>query len=289
MRLLAGLCLVAAPALDAQTLKIDHQAVGCAVADRFPRLWARFDPADRVVAARVLFQPRSSQHWYAVAMTTDGPTFAGVLPKPKKSLEAYRYYIEVTDKTAATNRTPDYTTEVVGRAAECQGKMMAAALASASVLLQVPAGAAAVPAGFASTSVVAAGSGSAAAGAGAAAAGGGGLSTAAVLGIVAGVGAVGAGVAVAAGGEARPNTMEGSVFRRSATGPSQPIQGAVVSTSLDSRTAVTDAAGSFRLETATAGVQDYTLTITASGCQTYSNTARWGNHPTGQRFELSCP
>ena len=199
--LLAGLgVLVLRSALDAQTLNIDHQPVGCAVAEKFPRLEARFAPAAGVAVARVVFQPENAQQWYAVAMKAEGSAFTGVLPKPKKSLKAFTYYIEVTDQALGTNRTADYTTNVVGSSGECKGKMMAATLASATVLLQAPAGAAALPAGFASTGVVAAGSGSAAAATGAAGGGGGGgLGTGAVVGIVAGAGAVAAGVVVAAG------------------------------------------------------------------------------------------
>ena len=114
-RLLAGLGVVilSSSSLSAQTLSIDHQPVGCAVAERFPRLEARFAPADTVATARVVFQPENAQQWYAVAMKSEGPAFSGVLPKPKKSLKAFRYYIEVTDKALGTNRTADYTTNVV--------------------------------------------------------------------------------------------------------------------------------------------------------------------------------
>ena len=218
-RLLAGLgvLVLTAASVEAQTLNIDHQPVGCAVAERFPRLEARFAPGDAVATARVLFQSENTKHWYAVAMKSDGPAFSGVLPKPKKSLKAFQYYIEVADKSLGTNRTANYTTSVVATSAECQGKVVAGSLGSASVLLQAPEGAATLPAGFSSTGVVAAGSGAAAAaaagagagavatgggaaaaGTAAAAGGGGGLSTGALVGIVAGAGAVAAGVAVAA-------------------------------------------------------------------------------------------
>lgn len=199
-RLLAGLggLMLSYSSVDAQTLNIDHQPVGCVVAERFPRLEARLSPADTVAVARVLFHPENAQHWYAVVMKSEGPGFSGVLPKPKKSLKAFRYYIEVTGKALGSSRTADYTTNVVASPGECKGKLVAAALASASVLLQVPAGAAALPAGFASTGVVAAGSGAAGAASGTAV-GGGGLSTGALVGIVAGAGAAAAGVVVAAG------------------------------------------------------------------------------------------
>ena len=181
------------------TLSIDHEPVACAVAERFPRLVAHFTPADAIARAQVLFQGDIAQEWYAVAMKEEGPTFSGVLPKPKKSLKAFRYYIEVTDKALGTNRTADFTTSVVGSASDCKGKVMAGSVAAASVLLLGPAGAAAVPLGFASTGVVAAGSG-AAAGSASVAGGGGGLSTVALVGIVGGAGLGVAAVAAKGGG-----------------------------------------------------------------------------------------
>ena len=120
------------------------------MAEKFPRLEARFAPADSVAAARVLFQGQSPD-WYSVAMRPEGSVFVGVLPKPKKSLKAFRYYIEVTGRALGTSRTADYT---VDSPSACKGKVMAGTLASASVVLQGPAGVASLPAGFASTGVV---------------------------------------------------------------------------------------------------------------------------------------
>ena len=281
---------------SAQTPTIDHQPVGCVVADRFPRLEARFASADTVAAARAVFQGANVEQWYSVAMKPEGAAYFGTLPKPKKSLKALRYYIEVTDRALGTSRTADYTASVVRSSSECKGGRTALALGSASLVLQGPAGAAALPAGFASTGVVAgsaAGSSSAAGAAGAAGGCGGGLSGGAVAGIVGGVGAAAAGVAVVAaksgGGDGGSNnSVEGNVYRGSNLG--SPISGAIVSTSLDSRTAITDGAGHFFLQTDTGGnVQVYRLTITAAGCQTYSNESRWGAKPTGLTLNMTCP
>ena len=185
------------PAGSHQALSIEHQPVGCAAAERFPRLEARFTPADTIAKAQVLFQGENVDEWYAVVMKPEGTAYSGILPKPKKSLRAFRYYIEVTNTALETNRTADYTTSVVGSASECKNKIMAGALTSASVVLLGPAGASAVPAGFASIGVVAAGS--AAGAASATAGGGGGLSTGAMVGIGAGVAGV-VGIAAAKGG-----------------------------------------------------------------------------------------
>jgi len=99
----------------------------------------------------------------------------------------------MVDSGMGTRRTSEYVATVVGSGADCHGKMMAGGLASATVLLQVPAGAAIVPVGFEAAGVAAAGSGAAtSAGAVAASSGGGsgGL-------IAAGAGVLAAGAAAA--------------------------------------------------------------------------------------------
>jgi len=190
---------LAVSSAGAQTLSIDHEPVGCAAAERYPRLEARFAPPEAVAAARVVFQGQSPE-WYSVTMRPEGTGFAGVLPKPKRSLKEFRYYIEVTGSALGTSRTPDYAVSIIESSGQCKGRLMAGGLASASVLIQGPTGVAALPVGFAPAGVVAgSASGSSAGAAGATAGGGGGgLSGAAVAGIAAGGAAV-AGVAVAAG------------------------------------------------------------------------------------------
>jgi len=213
----SGLLVLLASIAGAQTLTIEHQPVSCAVADRFPRLEARFAPAESVAAARVVFQGQSPE-WYSVAMKREGAVFAGVLPKPKPSLKEFRYYIEVTGTALDTQRTPDHATAVVA-SSSCQGGVMAGSVASASVLIQGPVGAVALPAGFAPAGVVAGtASGSTAGAAGASAGGGGGLSGAAVAGIAAGGAAV-AGVAVAAG---KGSDSTSSSSSSSSTSPPSP-------------------------------------------------------------------
>ena len=91
-----GVFLLAAAPTVAQTTDIEHRAGGCAVADKFPRLDARFTPNDNVATARIVFQPEGSEQWWAVAMKAEGTSFFCVLPKPKKSLKAFRYYAVYT-------------------------------------------------------------------------------------------------------------------------------------------------------------------------------------------------
>ena len=131
-------------------------------------------------------------------MKAEGESFSAVLPKPKKSLKSFQYYIDVTDRAFATSRTPEHTAEVTVGPAACEGKMVASAAGSASILLEVPAGAPATPAGFSSAGLAAAGAG---AGVAAGAAAGGGIGAGAVAAIVGGGAAVaGAAVAVSKAG-----------------------------------------------------------------------------------------
>jgi hypothetical protein len=79
-----------------------------------------------------------------------------------------------------------------------------------------------------------------------------------------------------------------------ASSPIDPVAGAVVSTTLDSRTATTDASGTFDLQTSTAvssnqSSQCYTITITAPGLPTFSVHGLWGGEPSNQVFILSPP
>ena len=290
-----GLVLVAFSAPAAFSASIDHKAVACVVADRFPRLEARLDPVDAVGRARVFFRTEGTPAWYAVAMKREGDVFAAALPKPKKDLKRFRYYVEMADTSMATSRTEEYLTEVVSGGGGCSKGMMASALSTvASILLEVPLGAAAIPAGFSSAGVVAAAAGSTAAAAGgsaAASSGGGGLGTAAIVGGVGAVAAAGAIVAVKASDDGGSTVrISGQVSGR---GPNDPVVGGVVSTSLDSATATTDGQGRFELVTTTVlkrnECRNYTITITASGLPTYSLTANWGGGPSDQRFNLIPP
>jgi hypothetical protein len=182
----------------ADDVRIDHTPIACTVAERYPLIEARLDPAASVSAAAVHFRSGTAPQWYVVAMKGDDAGFKALLPKPKKSLDHFQYYIDATDRAFATSRTPEQTVQVASDPTGCQGRMMASGVATASILLGVPAGAPAIPAGFGSAGVATAGTAAGAAGAAGAAAGGG-IGIGAVAAIVGGGAAV-AGIAVAAGG-----------------------------------------------------------------------------------------
>jgi hypothetical protein len=303
---LAITSFVAATHVDAAA--IEHNPVGCVVADKFPRFEARVTPADSVARARVLFRGEGGAGWYSVVMTRGGDSFSAFLPKPKKSLPRFSYYVEVTDTALGTSRTAEHTASVAAGAATCAPDVMVApSAATASVLLEAPSGAAAVPAGFSGTSVVAA-AGVAAGAAGVTAATGGGVGATTVIVAGAGVVAVGAGALVAksvAGSEGDDGgvggiiEVRGVVYGRQVINPADPagpglrqppIAGAVVSTSLDSVTTTTDGNGRFHLVTQTrptARCQQFTLTITAAGWPTWTATDTFGNAGPGSDGEVA--
>lgn len=304
--------LLASPAA-AQGVAIEHQAVGCVVADKFPSFAARLDPAEKVARARLHFKPEGGLHWYSVAMKPEREAFAGVLPKPKKKLKSLRYYIEVTDKEAATSRTEEYAPSVASGPAACKDKVVARTLVSASVRLEVPAGAPRVPPGFGSAGITAVGAGVATAGAAAAGAGaaaGGGLSTGVIVaGVVGGVvvaGGAAAAVALKGGSQDVVLTYAIEAFAYRTLGPTSrvPAQGALVSSSLDGVTTTTDAQGRLTLLPTTPchtssdprgdpGGVVFTVTITASNCPPANFAKKWGCAKVGQfqpqDLNMMCP
>jgi hypothetical protein len=203
---LLGLWLAVQPFAGATGVTIEHRGVACVAADRFPSFEAKLLPLDEVARARLYFRAGSTPHWYFVEMTADGGLHRAVLPKPKKSLERFDYFIEATDKALGTSRTADFSAAVSSGARACPGGLPLAASAAAARVEVAPlsptAGVPAVPPGFASTGVVMASAGSAtsASGAAGAAGTGGGISSKAVMLGAAGAAAVAGGVALAVSG-----------------------------------------------------------------------------------------
>lgn len=171
-RLLVGvsglLVLVAPGALRAQGVTIDHSAVGCVVAEQYPKLSACFTPAANVARARVYFRAAGGTSWYFVEMKSEASCYDGVLPKPKKTIKQINYYVEAVGKDFTEARTAEYDPDVVPDKGACKKELPAAPfLSKASVVVGAATGAPVVPAGFAaagiagaagaSTAVVAAG------------------------------------------------------------------------------------------------------------------------------------
>jgi hypothetical protein len=131
---------------------IQHQPVRCLVAGKYPELDACFEPASRVALARVYFRGEGAGDWYYVEMKAETPCFRGVLPRPKKSLTFVSYYLAVTDRDFAEERTQEYTPRVVPDQKSCADGLAAPFLSSASVVVG---GASALPAGFVGGGVLA--------------------------------------------------------------------------------------------------------------------------------------
>jgi hypothetical protein len=168
----AGLILTALTPTIAlsQGLEIDHKAVGCIVVGKYPKMNACFAPASSLARSRVYFRPEGTPSWYYVDMKSDQPCLTGILPKPGKKLvgKHVEYYLEAQNKAFLPSRTAEYAPIVVRSAQECKKDIPVAPFLNNATVAVFPS----VPAGFV----------------------GGGLGTAAVVGIV-GAGAAAAGTA----------------------------------------------------------------------------------------------
>jgi hypothetical protein len=190
----------AAAAPAGAALTIDHNAVRCLVAERYPILDARIGPAESIARARVLFRAAGGPSWYFVDMRPEGDAFRATLPSPLKTTTAVDYYIEAFDRSLRPVRTGEHVAQVVDGTGGCPRDMMSAAFVTSARIAvgALSGGASAVPLGFSGAGIASAAAGGAAAGAATAGGGGGGgISTGAVLGIAAGGAAVAAGTAFA--------------------------------------------------------------------------------------------
>src|SRR5689334_3062095 len=165
-----ALIATSAAAVHSQGVAIDHKAVGCIVVGKYPKMNACFTPAADLARSRVYFRPEGVASWYYVDMKTDQPCFTGTLPKPGKKLvgKKIEYYVEAQNKTFEPARTAEYAPIVVRSAQECKKDVPVAPFVNNATVAVFPS----VPAGFV----------------------GGGIGTAAVVGIV-GAGAAAAGTA----------------------------------------------------------------------------------------------
>jgi hypothetical protein len=171
------------PAAAHAQVEIDHQGVGCIVVGKFPKMTSCFKPASQVARARVYFRPEGAASWYYVDMKSDQPCFTGVLPRPGEKLvgKAIDYYVEAQDRSFNPGRTAEYHPVVVRSAQECRKEAPAAPFVNSATVAVFPS----VPAGFVGA--------------------GGGIGTAAVLGIV-GAGAASAGTVAVLSGDDQATT-----------------------------------------------------------------------------------
>ncbi|HEU0094500.1 MAG TPA: SH3 domain-containing protein [Vicinamibacteria bacterium] len=123
---------------------IAHKDVGCVVAGEFPKLEACFTPAASVGKAQVQFRADEKGPWYYVDMKEEGGCRSAVLPKPKKDIATFHYFIEVVDRSFTAVQQPasapsqSYAPRVVANRRDCgQGMMMATSTPTGSVIMGV--------------------------------------------------------------------------------------------------------------------------------------------------------
>jgi hypothetical protein len=168
LSLVVFVCTAAAARPEA--VAIDHKAVGCIVVGKYPKMNACFSPAAELARSRVYFRPEGVPSWYYVDMKSDQPCFTGTLPRPGKKLvgKKIEYYVEAQNKAFEPARTAEFDPIVVKSAQECKKNAPVAPFLNNATVAVFPA----LPAGFV----------------------GGGIGTAAIIGI-AGAGAAAAGTA----------------------------------------------------------------------------------------------
>ncbi len=140
-----------AAAADAK-VSIEHTALGCVLASRFPRVEARIGPAADVERVWVRFRSDRKGGWYAVPLRPEGVLYVGLLPMPKW-LHSFDYYIEAVDPKATMTRTPEYSTTVVEYPQECAESEARSVADASGLMVEKPPGAArkerkTVPSGF---------------------------------------------------------------------------------------------------------------------------------------------
>jgi hypothetical protein len=94
-----------AAAPPAPPLAIEHKALACVVAGRHPQVSACFQPADQVGRARVTFRAAGTDPWFAVDMAGSGCA-AALLPKPKREIPSFQYFVEVIDRSFTARQEP---------------------------------------------------------------------------------------------------------------------------------------------------------------------------------------
>jgi hypothetical protein len=123
---------------------IVHKDVGCVVAGEFPKLEACFTPPESVGRAQVQFRADEKGPWYYVNMKEEGGCRSALLPKPKKDIGTFHYFIEVVDRSFTAVQQPpsapsqSFAPRVVANRRDCgQGMMMATSTPTGSVVMGV--------------------------------------------------------------------------------------------------------------------------------------------------------
>jgi len=98
---------------------IDHEPVGCMVANQYPLIDASVEPLVRVARARVYFKAGSSPLWYYVEMTYVEGRFVAKLPRPQMKASPVSYYVEAFSTTLGSQKTAEHSAVVVPEGTDC--------------------------------------------------------------------------------------------------------------------------------------------------------------------------
>jgi hypothetical protein len=138
--------ILAGVVAEAETLRIEHRSVPCAVAGQHPRIEATIEPATEVASARVLFHGEGAADWYALDMRRVSATWSATLPRPTAGAARFAYYIVARGQESHV-RLPEASAFIVDVATTCPVGGLPVE-AQSRIALGVPAGAPRLPKGF---------------------------------------------------------------------------------------------------------------------------------------------
>jgi len=104
----------------AASFHVEHTPPACFLADEVPRVVACLAPRSARATVRVLFRADDGP-FYAAALRSDVPCYAGVLPRPSASAVRVSYAFEAT-AGGVVARSPDFSVPVAGDAGSCGGR-----------------------------------------------------------------------------------------------------------------------------------------------------------------------
>jgi hypothetical protein len=117
---IAATALAASPAPPGASFHVEHTAPACFLADEVPRVVACLVPRSARASVRVLFRADDGP-FYAAALRSDVPCYAGVLPRPSASAVRVSYVFEAS-AGGVTARSLEHAVPVAAAAAACGGR-----------------------------------------------------------------------------------------------------------------------------------------------------------------------
>jgi hypothetical protein len=112
--------LTAALLAAAASFHVEHAPPACFLADEAPRVVACLSPRSSRATVRVLFRADDGPS-YAVALRSDVPCYAGVLPRPSAAAARVTYAFEAT-AGGVVARSADFAVPIAADASACGGR-----------------------------------------------------------------------------------------------------------------------------------------------------------------------